>query len=160
MKPLFLFLGSLVSFCHPNLLSQNISPSVIALAGDHQELPGESQITWTIGEPVIDPVRSEAFLLTHGFHQPELRIATGFIDPDFKFQLSVFPNPANGLLTLRTSFPDKIDYNLTDISGRTFSQGTLTGVQILEITALNAGTYCIHFSAKGRLVRSELIVKK
>ncbi|MBK8501758.1 MAG: T9SS type A sorting domain-containing protein [Saprospiraceae bacterium] len=160
MKPLYLFLASLAPLYYPNLLSQNITPSVIALAGDHQRLPGGSQITWTIGEPVIDPVRSESLLLTQGFHQPELRIITGFIDPDFAFPISIFPSPTNGLLMLKTTYPDKLKYYLSDIFGRTFSQGTLVGEQILEVGELNAGTYCIYFSTDGRLVRSELIVKK
>lgn len=159
MKSFCIFLVIALLPFSSNLLSQNVSSSVIALTGDHRVIPGKSQITWTLGEPVIDPLRTQDLLLTQGFHQPELRTVTSFVDPGFEFQLSIFPNPTNGQLALKTTYPDKIKYYLADMSGRTLVEGIFTTEQILEVKQLNAGTYCIYLLVEGRLVRSDLISK-
>ena len=58
-----------------NVCGQSINNDVIASAGLHAESPNGYQLSWTIGEPIIQTIDgvnalNNYYLLTQGFHQP------------------------------------------------------------------------------------------
>ena len=71
MKKLpLLFLGLILNCL---TFGQSISPEVIASSGDH--FTGtDAQLSWTIGELVIDTYTNGSTQLTQGFHQTNLII--------------------------------------------------------------------------------------
>ncbi|MBK8502440.1 MAG: T9SS type A sorting domain-containing protein [Saprospiraceae bacterium] len=138
---------------------QNLSSSVIALAGGHTKSPGGLSLSWTVGEPVVDPIRSEKILLTQGFQQPSLKVATGFEDLTFGFGLQVFPNPVTHVLKMQSDYPEAIDFRLVDMTGKAIHKGSWTSEHSLDMSHLSAGMYALYYLAGGRMVRSELISK-
>ncbi|MBK6994318.1 MAG: T9SS type A sorting domain-containing protein [Lewinellaceae bacterium] len=64
-------------------------------------------ISWTIGEPFVQTLHGAGYAFTQGFHQPDpcgkdLVRTSDLAD----WGMSLFPNPTEGLLTLRFS-PEK-----------------------------------------------------
>ena len=139
--------------------AQSISSSVIALAGGFEKTPGGMTLSWTVGEPIIDPVRSDNILLTQGFQQPGLKISTGYQDVSFQYDLRVYPNPTSRVLQMQSDFPEAITFQLVDINGKLIRQDSWITEYSLDVTNLNSGVYAIYYVAQGKIVKSELISK-
>ena len=138
---------------------QNLSSSVIALAGGYEKTPGGLSLSWTVGEPVVDPIRSEKILLTQGFQQPGLQVSTGYEDPAFESSLKVFPNPVSHVLQMLSDYPASIDFRLVDMTGKAIHQGSWITEHTVDVSTLSPGMYVIYYLADGHMVRSELLSK-
>ena len=139
--------------------AQSLTPSVIALAGGYEKTTSGVSVSWTLGEPIVDPLRSGNVVLTQGFQQPDLKVTTGFEDPTFLYDLQVFPNPTSSDLTIETAFQRELTYRLVDIQGKVLKEGTLSQKSTLPLVALPQGVYALYFTAEGRMIKSELIQK-
>jgi len=140
--------------------SQTLSPSVIALAGGYEKTPGGMTVSWTLGELVIEPLRSDNLLLTQGFQQPELKVSTGFVDPAFTHGLSTFPNPTSLELFMQTDYQEAVSFRMVDMAGKLIKEGKWTHKNVVDVSALSQGMYAIYYLVDGRMVRSELINKQ
>jgi len=103
--------------------SQSLSPSVIALAGGFEKTPSGISVSWTLGEPIVDPLRSGNLILTQGFQQPDLRVSTGFEDPSFTSHLTTFPNPVSAELIMETDYTQSNIYRMVDMTGKLIREG-------------------------------------
>ena len=140
--------------------SQSLSPSVIALAGGFEITPSGTTISWTLGEPIIDPIRGDNVLLTQGFQQPDLKVSTGFIDPTFAFGLKTYPNPVSTTLIMKTDYQETVSFRMVDMAGKLVKEGKWSTKNVLDASPLNQGIYAIYFMAEGRMVKSDLIIKQ
>ena len=68
---------------------------VVSSGGESQSVTGY-QVSWTLGETVIETISSGGNILTQGFQQPKLSLTpvTDLLYPDIK--MKVFPNPTQG----------------------------------------------------------------
>lgn len=91
---------------------------IIASNGDSKSVAG-IEVSWTIGEVVIETVTGNSVILTQGFHQTKL-LATAVNDPLFPdLEIKVFPNPTPGILTLKFSkYVEGSRYFLYELSGK------------------------------------------
>lgn len=154
MSIVLLLLGSTLSF------SQTLSPSVIALAGGLEKTPSGMTLSWTLGEPIVDPLRSGNVYLTQGFQQPDLKISTGFVDPSFEYSLDVFPNPTQADLILQTGYQGEVGFRMVDVSGRLLREGNWQTREVIDISPLSSGIYVLYFLVEGKMIRSELVSKQ
>lgn len=139
--------------------SQTLSSSVISVAGGYEKTPSGMSLSWTIGEPIVDPLRSGNVVLTQGFQQPDLKISTAFTDPGFEASLSVYPNPTLDYLQMETDYARPIQFRLMDISGKRINEGIWSQKHAVDVRALSAGPYAIYFIVEDRMVKSVLINK-
>ncbi|MEL6674452.1 MAG: T9SS type A sorting domain-containing protein [Bacteroidota bacterium] len=140
----------LLSMCLHSISAQSLSRQVISsLGNDHP------QLSYTVGETVVQTAISGSFILTQGFHQPDQN-AVG-IDKDLAaiVDFRLFPNPARDQLNLELSSPRPLDLriNITDLRGRQVHppqrmlvQGT--SLQSLDISSLAEGLYLLRLSSQ------------
>jgi len=155
-----LYLFFLLLFVLPSIYGQSLSPSVIALAGGYEKTPSGMSVSWTLGEPITDPLRSGKVLLTQGFQQPDLKVSTGFEDPTFEYELATFPNPTSNELIMQTNFQQPIHFRMVDIGGKLIREGQWSVKNVEETSSLSQGVYAIYFMVDGKVVKSELISKQ
>lgn len=75
-------------------------------------------------------------------------------------QISVFPNPTNGLVTVSSKMAGQIQFTLTEMDGRIVQQGTADGgLFTVDASALNAGMYLLHIDQKSER-QSVRIIKR
>ena len=93
---IFLVLLFLLPFC------KGRAQEVISPAGA-QATSASVQLSWTVGEPVIETFSGSAFVLTQGFHQSRLTITA--IDPStlMGVEIHVYPNPTSSGATVSFS---------------------------------------------------------
>jgi hypothetical protein len=158
-KPLLFFLSLL--FCGLGF-SQSVSPEVTASAGEH--FTGtNAQLSWTIGETMIETFGNGSNQLSQGFHQTNLMV-TAVEDLLESFQVSVFPNPATDVLNIEWSeISAPLTLTLYEATGRQLlRQNTIgqTVTKTLDLTAYSAGSYLLHLSnPDGKTIKTFKILK-
>jgi hypothetical protein len=111
----FLVLPLLLLFC------KSWAQEVISSAG----ATGSSanlQLSWTVGEPMVETFSANGTILTQGFHQSKLVVTAIDPNPLAGFELEVYPNPTSGELTIKV--------NNGNIKNLTFCLYTSLGEQI------------------------------
>ncbi|NPD46763.1 MULTISPECIES: T9SS type A sorting domain-containing protein [unclassified Lentimicrobium] len=103
-----------------NSYSQQLSPEVIASAGDHFE-NGNVSLSWTLGEPVIATFEGN-YILTQGFHQ-DLYIITAIDEIKLdNVSVDIYPNPTPNFVNIKINTEKQINENclvqLFDANGR------------------------------------------
>jgi len=127
----------IVSFCVS-------AQEVISSAGETQKISGY-EISWTIGEPVIETISAGTIILTQGFHQSKLTItpATEFLFSDI--ELKVYPNPTNEFITIYINkIGDNLNYFLYDLAGKLLeTKPIITTETKLLLQTRSSGTYIL-----------------
>ena len=103
-----------------NTFSQQLSPEVIASAGDHFE-NGDISLSWTLGEPVIATFEGN-YILTQGFHQ-DLYIITAIDEIKIdNISIDIYPNPTPNFVNIKINSEKQINgdcfIQLYDANGR------------------------------------------
>jgi len=142
--------------------AQSISPEVIASAGEHFE-NGSAQLSWTLGEVMIDTYDDGTNILTQGFHQTQLTI-TSVEETLADIRLNMYPNPTSELLNIvlgnnRTD----IELQLFDMSGKLIHQAKIEANNpkyVLPMNKVAAGNYLIQMqSVDGKFNTTHKIMK-
>lgn len=135
---------------------------VVATAGNTLGNSSGS-IAYTIGEGVAQTFTVGDKTLTQGFHQTiiSVKIISELKDPDFA--VSVFPNPASDVLTLRLTKGNiqGLQYFLYDINGILISQKNLESDETsVAVDQLANGIYIIKVQDGRKELKSFKIIKE
>lgn len=135
---------------------------VISVAGETQNISGY-EISWTLGEPVIETVSTETTVLTQGFHQSKLTVTA--IDELLvsDLELKVYPNPTTDFVIVHMgSTAINAGLSLFDFSGKLLQQYLLTEPDArLNLTAYASGTYILKIYQEDKTpVQSFKIIKR
>lgn len=122
-----------------------MSQQVVSSTGAHA-VGTTAQLSWTLGETMIETLTSSNAILTQGFHQSRLTVTA--VDPlEFPaLKISVYPNPVMDKLLIETggNVKDKFLYSLTDTDGRLLKKGEIAAsLQPVEMGSLSPGIYFI-----------------
>jgi len=166
MKKIFiLFLSGLCA--GSTVRSQQLSPSIIAAAGDISKAAGIS-LEWTLGEPVIESLSTTDRFYTQGFHQPVLLARNFQVNKEqllTGYAVTVAPNPVQSLLTATVISPngENVYLTLIDFTGRRYRVQTFTGrngMATVDMSGMIAGMYLLEVrNITGLLIRSFKIIK-
>lgn len=129
--------------------AQSISPEVIATSGEHFQ-NGTSQLSWTLGEVMIDTYATGGNILTQGFHQTQLTVTSIEENNPFSLDVGVFPNPTTQFLNVNISGEhDPFVVALYDMNGRLVLENKIpknqSSVQ-LDLSALAMAYYTLTIS--------------
>ncbi len=97
------------------------------------------QMSWSLGETIIETFENSNLKLSQGFLQSNLKITAIEEIPGIDFSLNVFPNPVVDYLTLKTNHNqvNKLRYLLYDSRGRLLKQSDV----LSEETKIPMHTY-------------------
>jgi hypothetical protein len=90
----FLVMPLLLLFC------KSRAQEVISSTGATQS-SANLQLSWTIGEPMVETFSAGGTILTQGFHQSKLVITAIDPIPQAGFEFEVYPNPTLGEVNIR-----------------------------------------------------------
>ena len=161
MKPLFYFIACL---CVTSLFSQSISKQVIASAGE-SITEGITQLTTTIGEPIIGPITNGAQTISQGFLAavPQSTLSVDELLADSNL-ISIYPNPVINRVTIDigTNVENPLQIQLYNITGQQVFNNTITQQKnTLNLSTLSSGTYIMQMTdSKTNTSKSFKIIKK
>ncbi len=128
----YIILVCIVCFC-----SSARAQEVVASSGNHFS-NNEIQISWTLGEPVIQTLSNNNVLLTQGFHQAKLTVTAIEELDDLLMQISAYPNPTSNFLKLsvKNSGEEELYYSLYTLDGKMLMQKQIES-DLSEISMMN-----------------------
>jgi hypothetical protein len=139
-----------------------LAQEVVSSAGETYKT-ASAEVSWTIGETVIETVSNGSATLTQGFHQTKLTV-TAISDNDWPgLKINAFPNPVGDILNMEFSIlPEEISFVVIDILGKTVQQDFIKSDKtILDFSDFAAGHYFLKIQTKaGKPVQTFKIVKK
>ena len=136
---------------------------VVSSAGDSY-IAGGYEVSWTLGESVIETVSDGNNILTQGFHQTNLKVTA--LD-ELKFpglELRVYPNPTDYILYIqsRGRTDVKLQYALFDANGKILlDKKIVDNPAKVNMALYAAGNYVLIITiADGASVQEFKIIKK
>lgn len=144
--------------------AQSVSPEVLTTSGDYFTSAG-AQLSWTLGEPVIETVSGTNATLTQGFQQTwQTGTIVNEINPS-QMQITVFPNPTQGQITFSFKQTSGRNFMISyfDIAGKLIrtEQVNYSGTQIQsDISSVTPGMYLIVISDENLNQQSFQLIKQ
>ena len=138
------------------------SQEIISSAGKSQ-VNSDYEVSWTVGEPVINTFSSENYKLTQGFHQSKLVITALEEIDDLENLVKVFPNPTNNFAVVKLNqIPDNLSYKLMDLSGKSLKSEIINSIEThVNLTNYTKGTYLLKILNKnGQPLQTFKIIKQ
>jgi len=79
--------------------AQSSEPTVLATSGAHYS-GTNTELSWTIGEVIVETVTGSDNIVTQGFHQPLVEVTTVEESWPSYLKVNVFPNPVTEKITV------------------------------------------------------------
>ena len=100
-------------------------------------------IDFTVGEVIINTGSNGTNDLTQGFHQTNWNFL-GVEDFAPDYQVTIFPNPTQDVLNIKTSVFENVTYTLYDAQGKLVLQNILSAEQTpIQVSQLAPGSYSL-----------------
>jgi hypothetical protein len=118
-----------------------------------------ANINFTIGEVIINTGTDGTNDITQGFHQTNWNFL-GLEDfaPDFK--ATIFPNPTQDVLNIKTSSYENVTYTLYDAQGKLVMQNLLSSEQTpIQVSQLAPGSYSLTLNTPQQQLKTYKLIK-
>ena len=128
------------------LLSFSVSAQTVISSAGKTTINGDYNVSWTVGETVINTLSAGGTILTQGFHQPLLiEILPTGIEKELLLDMIAYPNPAFDKVLFKGGDPSGIYHiRVVDKLGRILLQKTLPASDLeILVEGYNNGTYLI-----------------
>ncbi len=157
----FLTIVSIVALPYLGM-AQSISPEVIASAGEHFD-NGTTQLSWTLGEVVIDTYDNGTNIVTQGFHQTQLTV-TSVEENLAEIRLNMYPNPTSEVLNIDLGNNEiDIEIKVFDMSGKLIHSDKIEAYQTKYVVPMNlvaTGNYLVQMqSVDGKMNATHKVIK-
>ena len=117
---------------------------VISSGGETQSASGY-EISWTIGEPMIETFTGGSNILTQGFHQSKLTVTSLTENLYLDIKLKVFPNPTNDFVLIQfNELIENSGYSLFNLTGKVLESKLITSTETrLDLRNYASGQYIL-----------------
>jgi hypothetical protein len=142
---------------------------LVSTAGNHVK-KGTVQLSWTIGETVIETFTGADNILTQGMHQSKLTVTAIEESIESGFNISALPNPASESVILRFDhMPDQqadwlgkdFYFQLYNLSGKLLIYKHVEDVEtVILMDSFAPSTYFLIIIEDNKEIRTFKIIKK
>ena len=116
-------------------------------------------IDFTVGEVIINTGSNGTNDLTQGFHQTNWNFL-GVEDFAPDYQATIFPNPTQDVLNIKTSVFENVTYTLYDAQGKLVLQNILSAEQTpIQVSQLAPGAYSLTLNNETQNLKTFKLVK-
>lgn len=131
--------------------ANTIAQEVIATAGK-AESSSDCQVSWTLGETVIETAEAGSSVLTQGFHQSKLTITAIDKITEAGFDLKVYPNPTQDFVIVHFSkLNGQPTYQLIDLNGKLIEQQKISTTDVkINMRSFAEGAYLLKLINKNQ----------
>jgi hypothetical protein len=131
---------------------------VVSTQGDSYS-NASANIDFTLGEVIIDTGTDGTNDLTQGFHQSNWNFL-GVEDFAPNYEATIFPNPTEDVLNIRTSTFENVTYTLYDAQGKLVMQDILSAEQTpIQVSQLAPGSYSLTLNNETQNLKTFKLVK-
>lgn len=118
-----------------------------------------ANINFTIGEVIINTGTDGTNDITQGFHQTNWNFL-GLEDFAPNYEVTIFPNPTQNVLNIKTSSYENVTYTLYDAQGKLVMQNLLSSEQTpIQVSQLASGSYSLTLSNPQQQLKTYKLIK-
>lgn len=143
--------------------AQTLERTVVSSGGDQKKASG-MEISFTVGEPAITTVKKSEIVVTQGFQQPTEEATSLKPLTVERFQISMFPNPSQDAVYIKSEKAGSFDLVVYDARGRMvhtqFVDLKENGEQLINIEDWSVGQYHFQFVDKQNNTSTDFKVLK
>jgi hypothetical protein len=145
MHKIFLFTYLFVSFSNL-LFSQDSQLETISVCGNSNQI-GEYDISWSLGQVVIESYMANDLVVTQGIHQPFVIITHILQDSKNDLEIKAYPNPAHEFIIVELKKETKLSFIISSSNGKiVFNGDLLNKVNKIELKQIPPGSYILKIS--------------
>ena len=147
-------------FALSGMVLQVNAQEVISSAGEHASVQN-IQISWTLGETVIETITGDGNILTQGFHQTKL-VLTPVLSFPHNYKISVFPNPVSEEVFIQLQGSQMLNTvaGLYTLHGEMVKQVKITDEKTaMNVLELPNGSYLLKISEGAKPLETFKLVK-
>jgi hypothetical protein len=116
-------------------------------------------IDFTVGEVVINTGTNGTNDLTQGFHQTNWSLV-GLEDFAPNYEVTIFPNPTQDVLNIKTNTFENVKYTLYDARGKLVLQNILSAEQTpIQVSQLAPGSYSLTLDNETQNLKTFKLIK-
>ena len=164
MKTYLILIAAFFPLC---LFGQSIGRDVIAASGASVN-SSAAHLSYTIGEAVIWQQASGTVVLSQGFQQPDGGGSVAITDRQELLDLTVFPNPAQGGISIAFDTRKKLELQISLVNAagqrvRDLGESVnVSGKETLkmDLSGLSSGIYFLQLSGPEHGIRESVRVHK
>jgi hypothetical protein len=138
----------IIGFTFPFIsLCQSDMQKVVSSSGNHFN-NGVFQLSFTIGEPIINTLSGTTLKMSQGFHQSKtLTVSIAENNPNVDFK--VFPNPVGDKLYINSEYYEGFFYEIFDNNGKLICKDFLQqNITEIETDNLKPSEYTLYITGK------------
>ena len=140
-----------------------ISAQEVVSSGGETQQAGRYEISWTIGEPVIETISTGAYILTQGFHQPGLTVTPVNEIEIANLELKVYPNPTSEYILIQLNkLENDPAFSLYSIKGKLLVRKSISKYETsVDLKNYASGSYLLKISqARTQMLQTFKIIKE
>jgi hypothetical protein len=119
-----------------------------------------AEIGFTIGEVIINTGTDGTNHITQGFNQTNWNFL-GVEDFAPNYKATIFPNPTEDVLSIRTSTFENVTYTLYDAEGKLVMHNILTAEQTpIKVSQLAPGSYSLTLNNETQKLKTFKLIKQ
>ena len=131
---------------------------VVATQGESYS-NASANIDFTIGEVIINTGTDGTNDLTQGFHQTNWNFL-GVENHAPNYEATIFPNPTEDVLNIKTSSFENVTYTLYDAQGKLVMQDILSAEQTpIQVSQLAPGSYSLTLNNETQNLKTFKLIK-
>jgi hypothetical protein len=117
---------------------------VIATNGDTKIVEG-IEVSWTMGEAIVETLSGNTAILTQGFHQPGFSVKSVTEPILSELKITLYPNPTRDILSMQFSqYVEGLQYILYDMTGRVLEYQWILSTDVrISLRHYSKGTYIL-----------------
>ncbi len=135
---------------------------VVSTAGNH-DVGNAVQVSWTVGEPVIETGLNGQYYLTQGMHQGDMVVTAISSIANLDFEIKAFPNPVTNQLKLKvnTSNLQGLNYGLYNQKGQLLVKGKVeSGLTIIPMDMYSPSSFLLRVRSGENELKLFKIIKR
>jgi hypothetical protein len=118
------------------------------------------QMSWSLGEIMIETFSGTNSILTQGFHQSRLSVSSVFVQENSQINVHLYPNPAKDFVVINTDDHSGLTYFLYSLDGRAIKTDRIVSHETtLDFQDLSPGVYIIRISQGNFLLGNYKVIK-
>ena len=139
---------------------QKISREVISSSGNHHE-NSTTQLSWTLGELIIETRCIGSTLLCQGFQQPDYEVINLAVNTELYPGISIYPVPTTDFVTIESeNHKECLEISLYNLNGELILVQSLNPGSIkLDLNSLPSSEYILNVSDTEKQLGSYKIIK-
>lgn len=131
---------------------------VVSTQGDSYS-NASGNIDFTVGEVIINTETDGTNDITQGFHQTNWNFA-GLEDHDPGYEATIFPNPTEEVLNIKTDAFKNVTYTLYDAQGKLVLRDNLSAEQTpVQVGQLAPGSYSLTLNNETQNLKTFKLIK-